>query len=689
MAIAATEGQRRLDALRALALVLGVLGTLVGLLGPVWAGAPDATSLVGVVSGAGACVLGVVILDRRPANRSAWGFLAGGLLLVATTAVYSVAAGQTRAGAMSPADASTVADLAVVGEVLGALAGASLPLFQLFYPDGRLPSPRWRPVLVLYLLGWVAGAIAVGVVAWPRRDPGLLADLGDVDLTVPGSLDPALQVIAATEGFAVLALAMGVAAMAVRLRRTRGNERAQVLLGLWGIGTTAFLIAATAVLFQLGLDAASTVASLIAPLPLLVSVAVAMRRHRLFDVQRLVGQTLTYATVTVLLVGLYAAVAVGLGSLADHIGLGSGVPVAAATLATAAAFRPLLGLVRTAVDRRFDRRTWLAVRTIDEFTARLRAGTAEPADLVEALRRAVDDPTACVVYLDSAHATGEVDSCPVTIGLDGAPADLGEPRPGRMRRTVEAGGAPVALIDLDSRLTDEPHLVQAALTAASLPLENAALHARAAVRLAEVAASRSRIVAADDSDRRRIERDLHDGPQQRLVALALRLRMAQRQPAAGDRAAADVLGDAVAELRATVDELRELTRGILPPVLTDEGLAVALRTAAARLPIPVTLDVSPQRLAPGLEATVWFVACEGMTNAVKHAGAQTVSVQVRSDAATVRLLVRDDGVGGAVIAPGGGLQGLTDRVAAVGGRLRIHSPSGSGTTLEAELPCAS
>jgi signal transduction histidine kinase len=243
------------------------------------------------------------------------------------------------------------------------------------------------------------------------------------------------------------------------------------------------------------------------------------------------------------------------------------------------------------------------------------------------------------------------------------------------------------MVDLDGRLADEPRLVEAALSAAALPLENAALHARAAVRLAEVAASRSRIVEADDVNRRRIERDLHDGPQQRLVALALRLRMAERE--LGDHRAAAVLAEAVAELRATVDELRELTRGILPPVLADEGLAVALRTAAARMPVPVTLDITTERLPPTIEATAWFFVCEGMTNAAKHAHGAALTVGVRRADGIVLVEVTDAGGGGAQLTPGGGLQGLADRVAAVGGRLELISPPGGGTRLRAELPCAS
>ncbi len=664
--------ETRGEALRAAGWIVGVSAGLSGLLGPVLARAWDPTSFVGIVSGSGACVLGAVIVDRRPANRAAWGFLAGGILIVAFGLCYSWAAGQVRAGNLS----SQVGTVAAIAEIVGTLAGASLPLFQFLFPDGRLPSRRWRPVFALYLAGWLGGAVAVAVALWPHRVAAIVADNGPVDISIPAELDGPLRVIAATEAFAAVAMLAGVVAVVVRLRGARGNERAQLRLSLWGLWLTASLIAATAALSQAGFAGAENVTSLVAPIPFLVAVTVAMRRHRLFDVERLVGQTITYAVITALLVGLYAAVAIGAGALAALLGIGSSWAVAAATLAVAAAFRPLLRAVHALVDRHFDRRTWLAVRTIDRFTHDLRAGSAAPADLLAALRRAVDDPTATIAYLDGDGA----------IELDGTAA---RPGPPRLRREVSAGGVPVALVDLDQRLADEPRLVEAALTAAALPLENAALHARAAVRLAEVTASRNRIVQADDSNRRRIERDLHDGAQQRLVALALRLRIAERDLAPANRRAAAVLGEAVAELRAAVDELRELTRSILPPVLADEGLAVALRTVSARLPIPVTLDVTEQRLPDVVEATAWFFACEALTNAVKHAAATRLSVTIARRDDSVGVEVRDDGNGGAVLAPGGGLQGLADRVAAVNGTMRLDSRPGHGTTLRAELPCAS
>ncbi|MFJ7215969.1 sensor histidine kinase [Amycolatopsis sp. NPDC098790] len=670
-----SAGVDRADLLRTAGWAAGGLFALSGVLGPVLAGAADPTSLVGVLSGSGACALGAVIIDRRPANRAAWGFLAGGVLLVAFSLCYSWAAGQVRAGTATPA----VAQVTAVAEVIGALAGGSLPLFQFFFPDGRLPSPRWRPVFGLYLLAWLGSAIAVAAVVLPHPDVTLLTDLGPVQLTPSASLGPALAAIAVSEVVAAASLLAGVTAVAVRLRGARGHRRAQVLLAVWGLGLTALLIAATALSHQVGAYWLENITALIAPAPFFVAVTLAMRRHRLFDVDRLVGRTITYVAITVVSTVLYAVVSVSLGTVLSTLSFGSSIEVAAATLAVAAAFRPLLRLIRAVVDRRFDRRTWLAVRVLDDFARDLRDGTTTPADLVGALRRAIDDPTADVAYLDGDR----------TIALDGSALTWDPPRPGRLRRLVTAGGAAVADVDLAGRLEHEPRLLDAALSAAALPLENAALHARAAVSLAEVQASRSRIVAAEDANRRRIERDLHDGAQQRLVALALRLRIAERELSPTSAQAAAVLSGAVTELRETVTELRELTRGILPPVLTDEGLAVALRTAAARLPMPVTLDLASGRLPQAVEIAAWYVACEGMANAAKHAAAARLTITLRHDGATAVLRVHDDGPGSARMSPGGGLQGLADRVAAIGGRLTLVSAPGSGTQLVAELPCAS
>jgi PAS domain S-box-containing protein len=208
--------------------------------------------------------------------------------------------------------------------------------------------------------------------------------------------------------------------------------------------------------------------------------------------------------------------------------------------------------------------------------------------------------------------------------------------------------------------------------------------------LAEVRASRMRIVSAADEERRRVERDLHDGAQQRLVALTVGLRLAQAKLGEDDRGElAEMLERLGDELRLALDELRDLARGIHPAVLTEQGLAVALESLALRSPVPTELIECPDRRLPGaIETGVYYLVAEALTNTAKHAQASRATVSVSADAARVTVEVQDDGAGGASIERGSGLRGLADRVASLDGRLAVHSPPGGGTTLTAELPCA-
>jgi signal transduction histidine kinase len=207
----------------------------------------------------------------------------------------------------------------------------------------------------------------------------------------------------------------------------------------------------------------------------------------------------------------------------------------------------------------------------------------------------------------------------------------------------------------------------------------------------QVKESRVRIVAAADEERRRIERDVHDGAQQRLAALAVQLRTAQRRLGSGaaDPAVDSLLESAVAELQAANEELRELVRGVYPAILTEEGLAAALESLALRSPFPVELDVLEDRLPAQIEATAYFVACEALANVAKHAQATKSSVCVARRNGLLQVEIADDGSGGARAVDGSGLSGLADRVEALGGRLRVFSPAGAGTQVVAEIPCGS
>jgi len=207
--------------------------------------------------------------------------------------------------------------------------------------------------------------------------------------------------------------------------------------------------------------------------------------------------------------------------------------------------------------------------------------------------------------------------------------------------------------------------------------------------LEELRASRARVVQAGDAERRRLERDLHDGAQSRLVALALLLRTA-RLRAGEDRGLGELLDRAQEELQTSLAELRELARGIHPAVLTDRGLEPALHALVARVPVPVTLEAAGAEHLPGaVESAAYFVVSEALTNVAKYANATQASVAVRRENGHVTVEVSDDGIGGADAAGGSGLRGLSDRVAALDGRLRLDSPAGRGTRLRAEIPLGS
>jgi signal transduction histidine kinase len=251
---------------------------------------------------------------------------------------------------------------------------------------------------------------------------------------------------------------------------------------------------------------------------------------------------------------------------------------------------------------------------------------------------------------------------------------------------IERDGHPYAAMVHDRAVSDV--VVRGVASAAAITLENERLHAELRAQLAEVRASRARIVAAGDRERRRVERDLHDGAQQRLLALAMALRSVRRQlelDQAGE--ALSALDGAESELRQAIQELRELARGIHPTVLTDDGLEAAVRSLASRSPLPVLVEFDlVDRPSRPTEATAYFAVSECLTNVAKHAGATRAVVVARQDGTRVCIEVRDDGCGGATPGAGTGLSGLVDRIEAAAGCLRIDSPAGEGTTVRIELP---
>jgi signal transduction histidine kinase len=609
--------------------------------------------------------VGVLVTLRQPANPIGWMFL-----LVA----FAVTLGVLAAGY---ADYWTAGEggSAWLGKTAAWYASSSWPpwvlvpatFLLLLFPDGRLlPGRRWRVV------AWCAGlGIALTWLGGLLR-PGKLEDY-------PRVRNPyGLEVADPLQGLGFLLVAIGLvgstAAVVLRFRRGDREQREQIKWIALAAAVIAVVVPVGIATYDLVGEDVANVAIELSILGLPVAAAVAILRYRLYDIDVVINRTLVYATLTAGLAAVYAAIALGLGVA---IGSGSTVPTAAATLAVALLFRPLRGRVQTAVDRRFDRARYEGLRTVERFLAELRAGRAAPEKTGAVLAEALGDPNLELLFWLPAEGV-HVDATGRSVSLPEAP--------GRARTPVRRGDLQLATVIHAEALARRPNLLDSVLAAAGLAIEVGRLRAEVRRRLAEVEDSRARIVTAGYEERRRLERDLHDGAQQRLVSIGLALRHVQGQLPRTSAEAAE-LDAAVAELTDAIEELRELARGVRPAGL-DDGLAAALRDLAARSPLRTTVEATDERFEDRLETAAYFVVSEALTNAVKHARASSVTVRAARRNGTLVVSVRDDGVGGAGATDGSGLVGMSDRVAALGGRLRVKSEPGTGTLVTAELPCA-
>ena len=301
-------------------------------------------------------------------------------------------------------------------------------------------------------------------------------------------------------------------------------------------------------------------------------------------------------------------------------------------------------------------------------------------DLRDALASGLGDPSVELAYW--------LPEREVYVDRDGQVVEL--PDDGERAATkIDHEGRCIAAIVHDPSLNEQPGLVKAAGAAAALSLENERLDAELRARVAELSASRARIVEAGLTERRRVERNLHDGAQQRLVALRLQLRLARDRAGKDPEAAQQMLDGAMNELDEALAELRELARGIHPAVLSDRGLEPALSALAGRAPLPVEVTSAPEeRLPARVEAAAYFVVAEALTNVARYAQASRASVAVERHNGHAVVEVRDDGIGGADATRGSGLTGLADRLSALDGRLEVVSPAGGGTIVRANIPCA-
>ena len=325
-------------------------------------------------------------------------------------------------------------------------------------------------------------------------------------------------------------------------------------------------------------------------------------------------------------------------------------------------------------------RSRLARSTVGDLFVELRADPS-PTELREALARTLRDPSLSLAYwLPQFRSWSDLDGRPVKL-----PAEGGD----RAATMIDRKGEHVAALVHDPALVDEPELLDAVSAAAGIAIENGRLHVEVRARLEELRGSRSRIIEAGQKERQRLERNLQDGAQQRLIALSLELSLLE-QELGPDADAGLRLAQARREIATSLGELREVARGIHPAVVSGHGLAVALEQLTARAPVPVRLSVAiEERLPEQVEVAAYYLVSESLANVAKHSGALSVTVDVSRTNGQAVVEVLDDGIGGADTEAGSGLRGLADRVEALDGSLRVWSPRGGGTRVRAEIPCAS
>ena len=415
------------------------------------------------------------------------------------------------------------------------------------------------------------------------------------------------------------------------------------------------------------------------------------RAERILDLQRILGGALALAVISLLVVrrtrasrprrraaepvlpaGILALVAL-IGTIANDL---AGSPFGRIpSLAAFYAFATIpVAVLVVFLRRRLDR------GNVADLVIELGKPTA-PAALRDTLARALGDPLLELAFWLPAEKR--------YVDADGHPIRVPDADHDRRATVVERDGQPIAALLHDPALEHDAELVQSVGAAAALALENERLHAELRAQLAELRASRARLVEATDAERRRIERNLHDGTQQRLVSIAMSLGLLESKLPEGTAEAPALVRETREALALALEELRELTQGIHPTLLVERGLPAALDELCRRAALPVQLDFELEhRLPEQVESAAYFFTSEALANAAKHSHAAKARVRAFSDGRTLTVEVGDDGIGGAAAGGGTGLRGLTDRVEALGGRMTISSPPGRGTILRAEIPCA-
>jgi signal transduction histidine kinase len=630
----------------------------------------------------GLAVIGALIASRRRENPLGWLFLAAGVGIALSNigSSYSTYALEVKAGSLPGGLA-----LNWLSSWTWTLAFCSLPLLLLLFPTGRLHSSRWRPALWASMVAGTTllfSAVIGATRLWDRP----FADEGS-DASTLSVIGPILMAAV----FALTGLAVtGLVSTIVRFRRARGDERLQ--LRWFAFAATAFVGSVVADSFMT--NVVTTILFAIASVGLYASIGIAILKYRLYDIDLVLRKAVVYGVLAAFIAMVYFGIVVTVPAvLAGSADISGPVAVAAAAI-VALAIQPLRRRAQRLANRLVYGRRATPFEVLSEFSDRL-AGEYSVDDVVPRMARVLAEGTGAdrvVVWL---HVGEELRSS--AVWPDGT--DRPDPRsaivdlPDRAFEVIHQGeslGAITVAMPASEPMTPaSEQLVENLAAQAGLVLRNVRLAEELRAKIDELRSSRQRIVAAQDAERRRIERNIHDGAQQQLVALAVKLGLAERLVEREPGKAASMLAEAKAETGEALDDLRDLARGIYPPLLADKGLAAALEAQARRSPVPVVVEPDGiGRYPQDAEAAVYFCCLEALQNVGKYAGASSVAIRVGHIAGELTFEVADDGAGfdALVGSYGTGLQGMADRLSAIGGSLEVRSAPGLGTTVAGHVP---
>lgn len=646
--------------------------------------------------------VGALVASRQPRNPLGWLFLLMSLCVVLGVMGedYPIYAIRTNPGSLPGPEWV----LWVSGWTFG-IAGAAVPLIILLFPSGTVPSRRWRSV------PWLLVGGTLWALAWYAVEPRGLAPTPGLRVRNPVAIEGirgiASPMITAGTIVALLSALACFVGLILRFRRSQGEERQQLrwlaYVGAFSLVTFIGLFVGDALPGEAQVVEdifwSVFVASLMVGIP--AACGIAILKYRLYELDVVIKKTVVFAILAGFVTLVYVGIVIGIGNLVTDAETGFSVLVFGAIALVALILQPLRHWARRLADRLVYGKRATPYEVLSQFTERI-GETLSVEDVLARMTQLITAGTGAdraevwlrvgrELRLEASSPLREDDERPrLSLEADDEPPEIPEATeviPVRYRGEL-LGAIAVSVPAADPLTPEQERMISELAAQAGLVLRNVGLTAELRARLEELQRSRERLVAAQDEERRRIERNLHDGAQQQLIALAVKARLAQQLAERDPGASAGLLGDIQHDADAALDDLRDLARGIYPPLLADQGLGAALDAQARKAPIPVTVDVADDARYPqAVESAVYFCCLEALNNVAKYADASRASVRIDREDGRLRFEVADDGRGFDVEATtqGTGLQGMADRLDALGGGFEVRSTPGSGTTISGSL----